>query len=94
MGLKSWAPKGISSTSSSPRGPTSGWIPGEERLKTASGCRWRLSAVCAGQESRRDLIDPLESAGLKVHVIGGADLARELDAQRAIDQGCRLAAIL
>ena len=50
--------------------------------------------VCAGQESRRDLIDPLAAAGLKVHVIGGADVARELDARRAIDQGYRLAATL
>jgi 2,4-dienoyl-CoA reductase (NADPH2) len=50
--------------------------------------------VCAGQESRRDLIDPLAAAGLKVHVIGGADVARELDARRAIDQGYRLSATL
>ncbi|MEK6195550.1 MAG: NADPH-dependent 2,4-dienoyl-CoA reductase, partial [Deltaproteobacteria bacterium] len=50
--------------------------------------------VCAGQESRRDLIDPLAAAGLKVHVIGGAVVARELDARRAIDQGYRLAATL
>ena len=47
--------------------------------------------VCAGQESCRDLLEPLKTAGLRVHVIGGADVARELDARRAIDQGYRLA---
>ena len=50
--------------------------------------------VCAGQLSRRDLEAPLRSAGLEVHVIGGAELAAELDAKRAIDQGARLAAAL
>lgn len=48
--------------------------------------------VCAGQESVRDLVDELESAGTATHVIGGADLAAELDAKRAIEQGTRLAA--
>ena len=50
--------------------------------------------VCAGQESVRDLISPLAQAGSRVHVIGGADEAAELDAKRAIDQGTRLAASL
>ncbi|WFE71326.1 NADPH-dependent 2,4-dienoyl-CoA reductase [Halomonas sp. M1] len=50
--------------------------------------------VCAGQESVRDLIAPLSQAGGRVHVIGGADEAAELDAKRAIDQGTRLAAAL
>ncbi|RUR34105.1 NADPH-dependent 2,4-dienoyl-CoA reductase [Vreelandella nanhaiensis] len=50
--------------------------------------------VCAGQESVRDLIAPLETAGKAVHIIGGADEAAELDAKRAIDQGTRLAAAL
>jgi 2,4-dienoyl-CoA reductase (NADPH2) len=50
--------------------------------------------VCAGQESVRDLISPLAQAGSRMHVIGGADEAAELDAQRAIDQGTRLAASL
>jgi len=48
--------------------------------------------VCAGQEPRRDLADELLAANVTVHVIGGADKALELDAQRAIDQGVRLAA--
>ena len=48
--------------------------------------------ICAGQEPQRDLKDELETAGVPVHLIGGADLAVELDAKRAIDQGARLAA--
>ncbi|MFF0494043.1 FAD-dependent oxidoreductase [Nocardia sp. NPDC004068] len=50
--------------------------------------------VCAGQESVRELEEPLRTAGVRVHLIGGADLAAELDAKRAIDQGTRLAAAL
>ncbi|SFN53846.1 2,4-dienoyl-CoA reductase (NADPH2) [Roseovarius lutimaris] len=50
--------------------------------------------LCAGQLSERSLADALESAGVAVHVIGGADVAAELDAKRAIDQGTRLAAAL
>ncbi|TAM59374.1 MAG: NADPH-dependent 2,4-dienoyl-CoA reductase [Rhodanobacter sp.] len=50
--------------------------------------------VCAGQEPDRRLADELIAAGLKVHVIGGADLAAELDAKRAIAQGTRLASTL
>ncbi|MGX7825451.1 FAD-dependent oxidoreductase [Actinokineospora sp. 24-640] len=49
--------------------------------------------VCAGQEPVRDLADTLADAlpGVPVHLIGGADVAAELDAKRAIDQGTRLA---
>ena len=50
--------------------------------------------LCAGQLSERSLADALEAAGMTVHVIGGADVAAELDAKRAIDQGTRLAAAL
>ncbi|PPI92104.1 NADPH-dependent 2,4-dienoyl-CoA reductase [Nocardia nova] len=50
--------------------------------------------LCAGQESVRDLVDPLRQAGVRIHLIGGADVAAELDAKRAIDQGTRLAAAL
>ena len=50
--------------------------------------------LCAGQESARGLADDLAAAGIACHVIGGADVAAELDAKRAIDQGCRLAAAL
>ena len=48
--------------------------------------------ICAGQEPLRELQAGLEFAGLPVHLIGGADVAAELDAKRAINQGCRLAA--
>ena len=48
--------------------------------------------ICAGQESVRDLVDELTVAGVVTHIIGGADLAGELDAKRAIEQGTRLAA--
>ncbi|MBQ4853719.1 NADPH-dependent 2,4-dienoyl-CoA reductase [Rhodanobacter sp. B2A1Ga4] len=47
--------------------------------------------VCAGQEPNRRLADELIAAGMKVHVIGGADVATELDAKRAIAQGTRVA---
>ncbi|MEJ7745504.1 MAG: NADPH-dependent 2,4-dienoyl-CoA reductase [Luteimonas sp.] len=50
--------------------------------------------ICAGQESRRGLLTALHAAGRTVHVIGGADIAVELDARRAIAQGSRLASIL
>ena len=50
--------------------------------------------LCAGQLSDRSLADALEAKGKTCHVIGGADVAAELDAKRAINQGTRLAATL
>jgi 2,4-dienoyl-CoA reductase (NADPH2) len=50
--------------------------------------------ICAGQEPARGLADALLAAGFSPHVIGGADVAAELDAKRAIAQGTRLAAAL
>ena len=50
--------------------------------------------VCAGQEPRRELEAELRAAGMRISLIGGADLALELDAKRAIEQGTRLAAEL
>ncbi len=50
--------------------------------------------LCAGQEPDRKLADQLAALGMSHHVIGGADVAAELDAKRAIDQGARLAARL
>jgi 2,4-dienoyl-CoA reductase (NADPH2) len=72
---------------------------GDEGLQVSDGekrenLRWiavDTVVLCAGQESLRELQAPLEAAGMKVHVIGGAFEAGELDAKRAIDQGVRLA---
>ncbi|SFM61316.1 NADPH-dependent 2,4-dienoyl-CoA reductase [Halopseudomonas yangmingensis] len=50
--------------------------------------------VCAGQDPLRELQAGVEALGKPVHLIGGADVASELDAKRAIDQGSRLAAAL
>ncbi|WP_425404047.1 FAD-dependent oxidoreductase [Hwanghaeella sp.] len=46
--------------------------------------------LCSGQDSRTELLQPLQQAGLPVHVIGGAKLAAELDAKRAIEEGTRV----
>jgi 2,4-dienoyl-CoA reductase (NADPH2) len=50
--------------------------------------------LCAGQLPKRDLADKLIELGKSPHVIGGADVAAELDAKRAIDQGTRLSVSL
>ena len=50
--------------------------------------------ICAGQLPFKELLEPLEAEGIKVHVVGGADVAAELDAKRAIDQASRLAAMI
>ena len=50
--------------------------------------------VCAGQEPVRELYDELDAAGVSAHLVGGADVAAELDAKRAIAQGTRVAAAL
>jgi 2,4-dienoyl-CoA reductase (NADPH2) len=50
--------------------------------------------ICAGQEPNRVLQAALEADGVRTHLIGGADVAAELDAKRAIDQGTRLALAL
>ncbi|MEV0643703.1 NADPH-dependent 2,4-dienoyl-CoA reductase [Phytomonospora sp. NPDC050363] len=71
----------------------------DEGLHLSADGRKRILAVdnvilCAGQEPRRDLHDALVARGLRPHLIGGADVAAELDAKRAIDQGTRLAAAI
>ncbi len=50
--------------------------------------------ICAGQEPQRELVAALQAAGKQPHLIGGADVAAELDAKRAIAQGSRLAAVI
>ncbi|WP_408993020.1 FAD-dependent oxidoreductase [Streptomyces sp. 1268] len=50
--------------------------------------------LCAGQEPRRELYEELSAGAVPVHLIGGADVAAELDAKRAIRQGTELAAAL
>ena len=50
--------------------------------------------ICAGQDPERSLLPALHAQGVEVHLIGGADVAAELDAKRAIDHGTRLAATL
>ena len=62
-------------------------IGGEDKVIPADNV-----VICAGQEPLRDLYDALKGRGCAVHLIGGADVAAELDAKRAIDQGTRLAA--
>ena len=74
-------------------------MPNDERLGSShvDVCDDRLLAVdsiviCAGQDPLRDLHEDLQARGHTVHLIGGADVAAELDAQRAIAQGTALAA--
>ena len=50
--------------------------------------------ICAGQVPVDALYREIETSGMSVHLIGGAERAVELDAKRAIEQGCRLAATL
>ncbi|MFI6147578.1 FAD-dependent oxidoreductase [Streptomyces sp. NPDC051109] len=64
-------------------------VGGEQRLVPAD-----TVVLCTGQEPRRDLYEALLAAGGRPHLIGGADVAAELDAKRAIRQGTELAATL
>jgi 2,4-dienoyl-CoA reductase (NADPH2) len=66
---------------------------GEQR-KDATWIDCDHVVLCAGQEPLAQLFDELQAAGVKAHKIGGADVAAELDAKRAINQGTRLAAAL
>ncbi|MCZ9336393.1 NADPH-dependent 2,4-dienoyl-CoA reductase, partial [Streptomyces sp. TRM76130] len=50
--------------------------------------------LCTGQEPRRTLYDDLAAAGRRAHLVGGAEVAAELDAKRAIARGTELAASL
>ena len=71
----------------------------DEGLHVSVGGQDRVLAVdnvivCAGQEPQRELLAALQQAGCSVHLIGGANVAAELDAKRAINQGTRLAAAI
>ncbi len=70
------------------------WVSSGEARENPELIEADTIVLCAGQVSARGLADDLERAGIAAHVIGGADLAAELDAKRAIDQGARLAASL
>ncbi len=61
-------------------------IDGQEQLLAVDNV-----IICAGQEPRRELLAPLQESGKTVHLIGGCDVALELDARRAIAQGTQLA---
>jgi 2,4-dienoyl-CoA reductase (NADPH2) len=50
--------------------------------------------LATGQEPNRDLYAALQARGVDVRLIGGADVAAELDAKRAIKQGTEVAASL
>ncbi|MDB5985121.1 MAG: fadH [Nevskia sp.] len=65
-----------------------------EKRENASLLEVDHIVLCTGQEPERTLEAPLIAGGARVHRIGGADVAAELDAKRAIDQGSRLAASL
>jgi 2,4-dienoyl-CoA reductase (NADPH2) len=86
-----------------PVGKTLGKKIDDDGLHVTVNGKSRLLAVdnvimCAGQESENTLYQHLLSAkemdAAKLHIIGGAEVAVEIDAKRAIDQGCRLAAAL
>jgi 2,4-dienoyl-CoA reductase (NADPH2) len=64
-------------------------IDGEERLLAVDSV-----VICAGQEPRRELVDELAASGVPMTLIGGADVAAELDAKRAIRQGTDVALAL
>ena len=70
------------------------WISDGEARENPRLIKVDTIVMCAGQVPERSLADDLESLGIKCHVIGGADVASELDAKRAINQGSRLAAAL
>jgi hypothetical protein len=68
---------------------TANFLP--DNLITQSGT---IQAKGAGQESDNELYNAVSALRDNVHLIGGAELATEIDAKRAIDQGFRLAAAI
>ncbi len=70
------------------------WVSDGEARENMRLIKADTVVLCAGQIPERSLADELEKRGIPCHVIGGADVASELDAKRAINQGSRLAAVL
>ncbi|MGQ3052226.1 MAG: oxidoreductase [Roseateles sp.] len=70
------------------------WVSYGEKRADAQLIEADTIVLCAGQEPLRELEAPLRAAGVKVHLIGGALEAGELDAKRAILQGTKLACAL
>ena len=64
-------------------------VNGEEKLLAVDHI-----IICAGQESNRELQQALENNNVSVHLIGGANVAAELDAKRAIRQAAELASVI
>jgi len=79
-------------------GKSTGWIHRRalsmRGVTMLGGCEYVKIDVCAGQLPLRELAEPLEKLGVSTQLIGGADVAAELDAKRAINQGTRVAAAL
>ncbi|MCY4753097.1 NADPH-dependent 2,4-dienoyl-CoA reductase [Pelomonas aquatica] len=70
------------------------WVSYGEQRADAQLIEADTIVLCAGQEPLRELEAPLRAAGARVHLIGGALAAGELDAKRAILQGTQLACAL
>jgi 2,4-dienoyl-CoA reductase (NADPH2) len=70
------------------------WVSYGEKRADAQLIEADTIVLCAGQEPLRELEAPLKTAGVSVHLIGGALEAGELDAKRAILQGTQLACAL
>ncbi len=62
-------------------------VAGEKRVLAVDNV-----VICAGQVSVNDMLEPLRARGVSTHIIGGAELAAELDAKRAIAAGARIGA--
>ena len=99
--MRRGAPRGLQKLTSRLPGPVRQVLPGSmtkvpQEVAKVEKVLLPVDTVvlCAGQESVRGLADDLAAHGVRAHVIGGADVAAELDAKRAIRQGTELAARL
>jgi len=69
-------------------------ITGKDGIETRRVLEVDHIVLCTGQVSEKSLFEELEQRGASAHLIGGAKLATELDAKRAIDEGVRAAVAL